>query len=413
MPDDAFDRLLTDPRVRDNPLSTHLASFASSLQEAGYAQATVKAKLGLLAEFGHWLGRRRGAVRDLEERRVARFVTHRERKGHLHRGARETLRQFLDHLRTRAVIPGPPPVRDAAPWATLLARYERHLGTERGLVTATVVNYLPYIRTFLAERFRARPFRVRAVNAADLAGFVLRHAPAMSPRRAQLMTTALRSFLRFLFREGALPTNLAEAVPTVADWRLSTIPKYLRPEEVARVLESCDRYTATGRRDHAILLLLARLGLRAGEVVALRLDDLDWRAGELLVRGKGSVHDRLPLPVEVGAALAAYLRDRPGCSTRRVLLRRKAPRREFAGPSTVSTIVRRALERAGLQPALKGAHLLRHSLATTLLRGGATLGEIGEVLRHRLPSTTELYAKVDVAGLRALAHPWPEAGGGQ
>jgi len=413
MPEDAFERLLADARLQHNPLGLHLSSFATSLREAGYAQATLQEKLGCLAEFGHWLGRRGGAVPDLDERLVARFVTSRERTGRLHRGDRETLRQFLDHLRTQAVIPGPPPVRDAAPWAALLARYERHLRAERGVVTATVANYLPYIRTFLNERFRARPFRVRAVRAADVAGFVVRQAPTMTPRRAQLMTSALRSFFRFLFREGALPANLAEAVPTVAAWRGSTIPKYLRPEDVARVLEGCDRRTATGRRDHAILLLLARLGLRAGEVVALRLEDLDWRAGELLVRGKGLVHDRLPLPVEVGAAFAASLQDRPACRTRRVFVRRKAPRRGFAGPSTVSTIVRRALERAGLQPALKGAHLLRHSLATTLLRAGASLGEIGEVLRHRLPRTTELYAKVDVAGLRALAHPWPQLGGGQ
>jgi site-specific recombinase XerD len=226
------------------------------------------------------------------------------------------------------------------------------------------------------------------------------------------MTTAFRSFFRFLFQSGELQVDLSAAVPTVADWRLSTIPKYLIPDEVERVVSSCDRQTSTGRRDYAILLLLARLGLRAGEVVALELDDIDWRAGEILVRGKGLLHDRMPLPVDVGQALTSYLRmDRPACKTRRVFVCMKAPRSGFTGPSTVTTIVRRALDRAGLNPVFKGAHLLRHSLATRMLRSGASMGEIGEVLRHRIPSTTEIYAKLDFEGLRSLAQPWPSFGG--
>lgn len=414
MPEDSFERLVADKRLRDNPLGLHLWSFATSLMEDGYANATMQSKLWLLADFGQWLGRSGVSVTDLDERLVATFLTDQLPKGRVHRGDRETLRQFLDHLRKRAVVPGPTPVGDDSPLAGMLKRYEKHLRSERGLVTATIVNYLPFVRKFLVERFREEPFLVREVRSGDISGFVLRQAPTMSPRRAQLMATAFRSFFRFLFREGELPANLAASVPTIADWRLSAVPKYLLPEEVARVLGACDRQTATGRRDHAILLLLARLGLRAGEVVALRLEDLDWRAGELLVRGKGLVHDRMPLPVEVGEALTSYLRlDRPPCKTRRVFVCMKAPRAGFAGPSTVTTIVRRALERAGLQPACKGAHLLRHSLATTMLRAGASLGEIGEVLRHRLPSTTELYAKVDFEGLRSLAHPWPTVGGEQ
>jgi integrase/recombinase XerD len=234
----------------------------------------------------------------------------------------------------------------------------------------------------------------------------------MGCRRAQLMTTAFRSFFRFLFQSGELQADLSAAVPTVADWRLSTIPKYLLPNEVDRLVASCDRQTSTGRRDYAILLLLARLGLRAGEIVGLQLDDVDWRAGEILVRGKGLLHDRMPLPVDVGQALTSYLRtDRPVCKTCRVFVCTKAPRSGFAGPSTVTTIVRRALDRAGLNPIFKGAHLLRHSLATTMLRSGASMGEIGEVLRHRIPSTTEIYAKLDFEGLRSLAQPWPHLGG--
>ena len=225
------------------------------------------------------------------------------------------------------------------------------------------------------------------------------------------MTTAFRSFFRFLFQKGELQTNLAASVPTVASWRLSTVPKYLVPKEVKRVLKACNRRKAIGRRDYAILLLLARLGLRAGEVVALQLEDVNWRAGEILVRGKGLLHEQMPLPPDVGQALASYVRrDRPPCQTRRVFLCMKAPRRGFAHPSTLSTIVRRALARADLHPPLKGAHLLRHSLATSMLRSGAKMGEIAEILRHRALNSTEIYAKVDFEGLRSLAHPWPMGG---
>ena len=178
----------------------------------------------------------------------------------------------------------------------------------------------------------------------------------MRVKRAQVMTTAFRSFFRFLFQKGELQADLAASVPTVANWQQSTVPKYLTRKEVERVLKACDRRTAVGRRNYAILLLLARLGLRAGEVVALQLEDVNWRAGEILVRGKGLLHDRMPLPADVGQALASYLRrDRPRCQTRRVFVCTKAPRRGFANPSTLSTIVRRALTRADLHPPLKGA----------------------------------------------------------
>jgi integrase/recombinase XerD len=228
------------------------------------------------------------------------------------------------------------------------------------------------------------------------------------------MTTALRALFRFLFQAGELGVDLSLAVPTVPDWRLATLPRSLTPEHVERLLAACDRRTATGRRDHAILRLLARLGLRAGEVVALELDDLHWRTGEITIRGKkGLRHERFPLAADVGAALATYLRDRPPSATRRVFLCMRAPRRSFRGPGAVTTIVRRALARADLHPPVRGAHLLRHSLATQMLRHGASFAEIGAVLRHRAAGTTEIYAKVDLERLRGVVQPWPDAGGGQ
>ena len=399
--------LQPDDRLQGNPLGFHLQTLVASFED-GYADATIRTKLGLLADFGRWFGRTGLAVTHLDERLVEVFVQHRERA---HGVDLKTLEQFLSHLRKCAVIPDRELVRDISPLADILSRYEKHLLSERGLVITTALRYQHFIRKFLVERFQEGPFLFREVKPSDISNFVLRHGPSMSVGRAQQITTAFRSFLQYLFQKGELHADLAASVPTVADWRLSTVPKYLTLEEVDRVLKACNRRTATGRRDYAILLLLARFGLRASEVVALQLDDINWRAGELVVRGKGLFHDRMPLSSDVGKALASYLRrDRLACRTRRVFICMKAPRRGLAGPSTLSTIVRRALARADLYPPCKGAHVLRHSLATSLLRCGATMAEIGEVLRHQHPSTTEIYAKVDFEGLRSLAHPWPMGG---
>jgi site-specific recombinase XerD len=401
-------RNLVAAKHHPDPLVPQLRGITTSLIEQGYADETVRLKLQLLTNFGQWLRRNRLAVTNLDERLVEAFL---KRKRRVHRGDLKTLQQFLDHLRVHNIVPARSVACDRSPLAAILNRYETHLRTERGLVTDTIRGYLPFVHKFLLERFRGRPFLLKAVKASDVSDFVLRHSHSMGVKTAQLMTTAFRSFFRFLFQKGELQTDLAASVPTVADWRLSTVPKFLTSEEVERVLKACDRRTATGRRDYTILLLLVRLGLRAGEVVALQLEDINWRAGEILVRGKGLLHDRMPLPADVGEALASYLRrDRPPCQTRRVFVCTKAPRRGFAGPSTLTTIVRRALDRANLHPEFKGAHLLRHSLATSMLRSGATMGEIGEVLRHRAPNTTEIYAKVDFDGLRSLAHSWPMEG---
>jgi site-specific recombinase XerD len=224
----------------------------------------------------------------------------------------------------------------------------------------------------------------------------------------QLSTSALRSFLGFLYLQGQLATPLAASVPTVATWRLSELPQFLEPEQVQQIVQSCDRNSPCGRRDYAALLLLARLGLRAGEVVHLCLEDINWACGEVFIRGKSSREERLPLPSDVGRALAIYLqKDRPTCSSRRVFIRMKAPYVGFSTSVAVCDIVRRALQRAHLQPGRKGAHLLRHFLATQMLRGGASLTQIGQILRHQLPQTTEIYAKVDLTTLRAVAQPWP------
>jgi site-specific recombinase XerD len=401
-----------EKHIQGNPLEFHLRMFAAALQEAGYRDRTMCSKLRLVADLGHWLKRTgQSFASHLEEHLLEAFVKHKQRMQQMHGGDSKTLQQFLIHLRKHGVVSDRKLIPDQSPLAGILGRYEQHLLLERKLGSATIFNYLSFARRFLIERFSKGPLLLKEIEASDISDFVLRNVRTMGAGTAQIMTTAFRSFFRYLFQKGELRTDLAACVPTVADWRLSTVPKYVTREEVERVLKACNRNTAIGRRDYAVLLLVARLGLRAGEVVALQLEDINWRAGEILVRGKGMLHERMPLPADVGEALASYLRqDRPPCQTRRVFVCTRAPRSSFVRSCTVSLIIRRALLRAGLDPPVKGAHLFRHSLATSLLRSGAKMEEIGEVLRHRDSGTTEIYAKVDFDGLRSVAHPWPIGG---
>jgi len=345
---------------------------------------------------------------DLCEHVVEQFVCERQRRGYRLRGYTGVIGIFLENLRRQRLIAAPERIPDRSELGLLKRRYGQYLKRERGLTETTVTRYQGIIDRFLTDRFDGKPLRLEVLSPSDIADFVRSRARSASPSGASLTVTALCSFLRFLFQCGEIPTNLAACVPSVARWRQDSVPKYLNTEQVKRLLKACDRNTSTGRRDYAILLLLARLGFRASEVVNLELEDIDWRNGEITVPGKGLVRDRLPLPVDVGEAVAMYLsRDRCKCPTRQVFLCMKAPRRGFASAGAVSTLVRRAILRAGLDPPLKGAHLLRHSLATGMLRRGASMVEIGEILRHRTPASTEIYAKVDFKSLRAIALPWP------
>jgi site-specific recombinase XerD len=267
---------------------------------------------------------------------------------------------------------------------------------------------VPFIRGFLTDRFGDGPVRLSRLNAGDVVRFVQRQAPRLHLKRAKLLTSALRSFLRYVRYRGEVTLDLAAAVPVVANWSMPSIPRAIETHHVRQLVASIDRRTAMGRRDYAIVLLLARLGLRSGEVAFLELDDLDWNAAQVSVRGKGGPRTALPLPAEVGAAIAAYLRHgRPRSTSRRVFLRSKAPIRGFLSQCAIGSIIRHALQRAGIQAPTTGAHQFRHALATQMLRHGASLTEIGEVLRHRSPQTTTIYAKVDLTALRTLALPWP------
>jgi site-specific recombinase XerD len=374
------------------------------LGEEGYARVTVRSKRSLVAGLSHWLKRRRVPLAQLDEEKLKQFYAHHRRS--IRRGDAVTGQQLLKLLRGLGVVPALARAVDRTVFGRLTQDYEGFLSSQRGLAPATLSSYLPIVRRFLTERFGNKTLRVEDLRPRDLHCFILRQVPRGSRNYAKLMVTALRSFLGFLFQRGAIKTDLLAAVPGVANWRLSHLPKFLPPDQVERLLRCCDRSTASGQRDYAILLLLARLGLRGGEVLAMTLDDPDWERGEILVRGKGQRLERLPLPKDVGGALVHYLRHvRPACSTRKLFIRMKAPRHGLR-LSAICCVIRRALKRAGLNPDFKGAHLLRHSLATNMLREGASLDEIGQLLRHAQPTTTQIYAKVDIEALRRIALPW-------
>lgn len=386
--------------------------FATVLADRGYAMFTAKQHLRLAAEIGRWLERKRLQVEELDEGRAGQFLADRRRHGKATDAPRATLRVLIGVLREIGALP---PASTIAPEidsiAGVIGEFRRYLDHERGLDASTCANYVPIVGRLLRRRFGRRTVELDMLRPDDVTRFVTAEVRT-SPGRIKVILPALRVFLRWLHQRESTPTDLAGCVPSAPDWRLTTVPKSISSNQVEQLLASCDRATPSGRRDYAILVLLARLGLRAGEVAGMELDDLDWEKGELLVRGKGGRQDRLPLPRDVGAAVAAYLRHgRPSCLTRRVFVRARAPLRGFLTVAAISDIVSRALARAGLQPPRKGAHTLRHALACTMLRRGASLAEIGQILRHRSPDTTALYAKVDVSALRAMAPAWPQAVG--
>lgn len=396
-------------RPPEGPLATQIGAFAEWASEQGYARYSRHRQVLLAAGFSRWLGREVVSVRRVSSEQPSRYLRSRARRVRLHRGDAAALTQFIDFLRRGGVVSAekiaPPRL---TPTEHAVQAFERYLLRERALVRATVLNYLPFIRRFLTDRFGGGPVRLSRLRARDVMRFVQRQAPRLHLKRAKLLTTALRSFLRYARYHGAVTQDLAAAVPAVANWSMSSIPRAIPADAVRQLLASINRRTVRGRRDYAILLLLARLGLRAGEVARLELDDLDWAAGHITVCGKRGGRAALPLPTDVGAAVARYLRrGRPRSPSRRVFLRTHAPIRGFAGASAIACVVRHAIERAAITAPTKGAHQFRHGLATEMLRRGASLAEIGEILRHRSPETTTIYAKVDLAALRTLALPWP------
>jgi len=406
-----FKDLRTIQRMNGGPLGRYIILYGDELMAHGYSRKSARRKLQLAAYFARWLEHKNIVPNQGLAKHVSDYLQSRKRSGvGIHLGDRAAVIGFLKLLREQGVtqerISQPP----LTPNQKLLPEYDLYLLRERSLSVATRINYVPFIRQFLVGRFGRDTVDLSRLRAVDVLKFVRRAASQLKSKRVLLMTTALRSFLRFARYRGEITLDLAACVPSVASWSLSTLPRSLPPAQVAQVLANVrQRSTAVGRRDHAILLLLARLGLRGGEVAHLLLEDIDWENSRIAIRGKGDRVTHLPMPTDVGKAIAAYLhKGRARVSgDRRLFLRVRAPLTGFKSQGSVGTVVEHALQRAKIDSPRKGSHQFRHTLATTMLQKGSSLSEIGEVLRHRSPDTTAIYAKVDLLSLRSVALPWP------
>ena len=397
-------------RLRAAPTAQYLDGFADSLRNAGYSHRAVQGLLRVAAHLGVWAQASGYALEGLDETTLAAFCTHLphcqcpQPNGGRAAHARVRTQRFLDYLRNIGVVP--PVDKPNEPKAPALAiGFSRWMQQHRG-VTASTLRIYGRVVADLLDTVGEDPERY---STARLRAFVLKRCASYGRETAKSTVTALRMFLRYLTAEGKCPAELADAIPTVAQYRLSSLPRYLPARDVEHIIAACDPRTPCGARDRAILLLLARLALRAGDIVGLRLTDIEWTEGELRVSGKGRRETRLPLSQEVGDALLGYLDIRPSCPDTDYLFLRACP--PIQGPlssKAISAIVARAIRRAGVNAPSSGAHVLRHSAATEMLRQGVVLEDIAAILRHRCIETTLHYAKVDLALLRQVIQPWPE-----
>jgi integrase/recombinase XerD len=374
------------------PLTRHVEGFASELRSNGYTELSLANQLRLLADLSRWLESAGLGLRDVDRLVVDRFLAKR-RRTHTQFLTERALQPLLDYLITLGAVRKAAPAKPRR--SGLLVSYERFLVEDRAVGKGHLAVCLTVADEFLDHGARD----VKSLTAADVTRFVGSDKPNLTGR-----LTGLRSILRFLFITKRIATNLVYAVPRSPQWKLRSLPQPLEPQQLAAVLSTCDRRSLVGRRDYAVLQLMARLGLRAGEVSALSLDDMDWKLGEIVVHGKGRVRSRLPLPVDVGQAVVDYLqRAERNLEARSVFVRCRAPYRALASGGVIA-IAQTALRAAGVTG---GAHRLRHTAATQMLRAGASLTEIAQVLRHRYINTTAIYAKVDHDRLRELARAWP------
>jgi integrase/recombinase XerD len=395
-------------RSIEGPLSPVLESYATSLNEEGYSHETFLSKTWFVIGFSRWLHQKRIEMLQLTLAVGQGFLRDRSPR---RSGDPTTLRHFLMWMHSRGLIAAQALQRyEKSEVDTLVEEYSAYLVNERGLASTSRVVYISLAHRFLTRTCPRGRWDLKALTAQKIRDFAMHEARKFrTSKAASLLTSVVRSFLRFVHYRGYIDRSLVGAVPAVAHWSMAPIPRALPLKAVRRVLaHSRSRRGPCGLRDRAVLLILARLGLRAREVMLLELDDIDWDNACVHVSGKGRQERPLPLPHDVGEAIAMYLRDgRPASSCRRVFLRTRAPWRGVATHSSISAIVGRALKRAQIKSTTHGAHQFRHSLATNMLRQGASLTEIGQVMRHRDPNTTRLYAKVDLGALREVALPWP------
>jgi site-specific recombinase XerD len=397
---------MSGARRKPGRLGLFVEGYRVWLLETGYTPQTVRGMLKVLGQLGRWMDSEGVEIGQVDTAAIESFLESRRARGDRQVPTFRALRSLVTYLLDVGVMV-PEESRALTPVEELVGEYREWLVAERGLVAMTVLRYETLARRFLTARVSpADELGVENLTGADVSRFLLRECERVSIGSAKGKVAELRSLLRFLHLRGFTAMALAESVPSVAGWRDAAIPPTMPRADVERLLACCDRSTLDGTRDFAMLLLLARLGLRSVEISRLELGDLHWRAGELVVRGKARRRDRLPLPGDVGEALAAYLSVRGRRDLRRVFLTLRAPTRPIRA-DLVGDVVQRACKRAGV--AHIGPHRLRHTLASELLRQGASLIDISQVLRHRDLATTAIYAKVDLGRLRQVAQPWPGA----
>ena len=407
MTDKFFDRSRTIARLRQGPLAAYIDPFATVLWEQGFSRGASRFQIRVVSDFSRWLEREHLGPEALGESVIDRYLRGRRRNDKLIWQRTPVLNRLHHMLSQMGVTPAAQRGSIVTPREEMIEAYQQYLRQERGLSERTIPNMLSYVKLFLSEQFPHDRFDFAALSPCDVTRFVQRYAARVRSATAKWLVAALRNFLRYLQHRGEIQTDLAACIPSVPPYSVSTVPRFLPAGAVQRILLGCDRSTSRGRRDYAVLLLLARLGLRSGEIVTLDLNDIDWDTGQIAIQGKGGRCSRLPMLADVGEALADYLRqDRPPGSSRCLFLTQRAP---VAGLSAhgIRALVKRAMVRAGVDFPRKGAHVFRHTLATGMLQRGASLDEIGEVLRHRSPNTTRVYAKVDLTALRKLAPCWP------
>ena len=407
---------MTTERATGEELDEFVANYCTELEQLGYSRSTIDTYLRAIKRLRELMEAHGITLGELTPELAAELLQHEATRVGRRPYAVGIVRRFATHLVGRGIAkpPAPPTARELAR-AALRHHYEDYLRRQRGLSERTIADCWRFADRFLGFRFVEVDVAFDAITPGDIAAFLLHLTSRKAPYRDKTPPTHLRTFFQYLFKQGLTPGNLALCVPSVAQPKYDArLPRHLTPAQVETVLAAVRAEELHGRRNHAMVLLQARLGLRAPEVVAMQLDDIDWRAGELLVRGKGKNHDRIPIPPEVGTALADYIRhDRPSSASRALFVTGRAPHHPFKDGQVLNTILRAAFDRTGVQPPGRyvGSHVLRHSLATNLVRQGASLAEVGDMLRHRARASTMIYAKLDIEGLRSIAQPWPAQGG--
>ena len=395
-------------RYSIGPIAPHLTPFSEFLAKRDYSYATGQRYVREVGHLSRWLARQEVGIAELSEETIRTYLCFRYQNNQL-QVKKWPYRHLLNYLQQTGIVGIKKPVE--TPPDQCIDRYQEHMVRNQGLEKETIRVRIRVARNFLSLQFGENSLEFADLLPRHIEQYFLNRSHHCNTTTLKTEASALRCFLRFLQFRGDISVHLADSVPSIPSWRHTTIPEFLTTDEINLLIQNCECETPRGQRDKAILLLLIRLGLRAIEICRLTLDDIDWDAGFLNILGKSSKRDRLPLLQDVGEAISTYLcHGRPQCSTRYVFVRALAPFEPFSNSRSVANVVRNALRRANLNPPGKGTHLLRRSFATMLLQSGASLTEIGQILRHQKADTTAIYAKVDLGRLRPMARPWPEGG---